>query len=169
MTVIRRRKKSIEVDTIQWTGDNEAEIKAFTGPSNFRAIPAEARVTTPEITASVYDILHHSWIGMYTGWHVVRGVRGECHPIADDVIAETYEVPVDGGDFFEPGRTYTEPDGSTDWQFRCDTVTTHPATGQRTALGWRHFRGEWETCAYDEDEWEIHQIADAFSVEGEGQ
>jgi hypothetical protein len=70
-------------------------------------------------------------------------------------------------DFFEPGRTYTEPGDVTDWRFRCDAITTHPATGVRTALGWKHFRGEWSECSYDEDEWEIHQIADAIGQAGE--
>lgn len=61
-------------------------------------------------------------------------------------------------DFFQPGRTYadTEPD-KYDWRFRCDTVTTHPDDGQRTALGWRHFRGEWTPCAYGEDDWDINR------------
>jgi hypothetical protein len=71
-------------------------------------------------------------------------------------------------DFFEPGRTYTEPGDITDWRFRCDAITTHPGTGERTALGWKHFRGEWSECSYDEDEWEIHQIADAIGQAGEG-
>lgn len=69
--------------------------------------------------------------------------------------------------FFQPGHTYTEPDGSTDWKFRCDSVTTHPGSGERTALGWRHFRGEWEPCAYDEGDWEIHQIADSIDTRGD--
>jgi hypothetical protein len=66
--------------------------------------------------------------------------------------------------FFRPGVTYTEPDGSTDWAFRCDAITTHPEDGERTALGWRRFRGEWAECAYGEDDFEIHLIADAISV-----
>lgn len=66
-------------------------------------------------------------------------------------------------DFFEPGRTYSEPDGSTDWQFRCDMVTTHPEDCSRTALGWHHFRGQWKTCAYGEDDFDIHLIADALA------
>jgi len=69
-------------------------------------------------------------------------------------------------DFFQVGRTYTEPDGSTDWAFRCDTITTHPADGERTALGWRHFRGEWSECAYGEDDFQIHLIADAITTSG---
>ena len=58
-------------------------------------------------------------------------------------------------DFFQPGRTYA--DQGTDWKFRCDAVTTRPDDGERTALGWRHFRGEWEPYAYDEGDWDIHQ------------
>ncbi|BBB01020.1 hypothetical protein RVR_8252 [Actinacidiphila reveromycinica] len=52
--------------------------------------------------------------------------------------------------FFQPGRTYT----SAGWQFRCDTVTTHPHTGERVALGWARIgRSEWTTCSETEDTW----------------
>lgn len=61
-------------------------------------------------------------------------------------------------DFFQPGRTYAEPGDTTDWRFRCDTITTHPKDGERTALGWRRFQGEWTACAYGEDDWEIHRL-----------
>lgn len=67
-------------------------------------------------------------------------------------------------DFYEPGHTYTEPDGSTDWRFRCDTVTTHPEHGGRTALGWRHFQGEWTECAYGEDDWKVHLFGGVTDV-----
>ncbi|MFD3310103.1 hypothetical protein [Streptomyces sp. NPDC058694] len=69
-------------------------------------------------------------------------------------------------DFFEVGRTYTEPGDTTDWKFRVDRVTTHPEDGERTALGWRHFHGEWEPYAYGEDDFEVHQVADAIGQEG---
>lgn len=61
-------------------------------------------------------------------------------------------------DFYVPGRTYAGTDPSYDWQFRCDTVTTHPKDGERTALGWRHFKGEWEPYAYGEDDWDLHAL-----------
>lgn len=70
--------------------------------------------------------------------------------------------------FFEVGRTYTEPGDVTDWRFRCDAITTHPADGERTALGWRHFRGEWSEYAYGEGDFEIHQIADAIGTTEQG-
>jgi hypothetical protein len=60
-------------------------------------------------------------------------------------------------DFYQVGHTYTEPDGITDWKFRVDSITTHPEDGERTAIGWRRFRGEWDVYAYGEDDFEIHQ------------
>jgi hypothetical protein len=72
-------------------------------------------------------------------------------------------------DFFEPGRTYAEPGDTTDWRFRCDSVTTHPEDGERTALGWRHFRGEWEPYAYGEDDFEIHLIVGHTDVTEAGE
>ncbi|MGW1497549.1 hypothetical protein ACWCQW_02975 [Streptomyces mirabilis] len=95
MTITRRRKKPVEVDTIQWTGDNEAAVQAFAGgASNFYALDAEDRENSddPEATASVFDKLHSTWILVYTGQHIVRGVKGEYYPIAEGVLAETYEL-----------------------------------------------------------------------------
>jgi hypothetical protein len=61
-------------------------------------------------------------------------------------------------DFYQVGHTYTEPDGATDWRFRVDHIATHPEDGERTAIGWRHFRGEWDVYAYGEDDFEIHRL-----------
>jgi hypothetical protein len=73
-------------------------------------------------------------------------------------------APTATPDFFQPGHTYTEPGDTTDWRFRCDSITAHPEDGERTALGWRHFRGEWEPYAYGEDDFEIHQLADHINA-----
>lgn len=72
-------------------------------------------------------------------------------------------------DFFEPGHTYTEADGSTDWKFRCDAITTHPEDGERTALGWRHFKGQWAEYSYGEDDWDVHQHVGTFDMAGAGE
>ncbi|MFJ6615421.1 hypothetical protein ACIQPT_34670 [Streptomyces sp. NPDC091289] len=62
------------------------------------------------------------------------------------------------GDFYEPGHTYSETNPAYDWAFRCDTVTAHPEDGERTALGWRRFKGVWEPYAYGEDDWDLHAL-----------
>ena len=84
------RKRPVEVDTVQWTGSNEAELIDFTG-HRFEAVRPEDRAENPEITAQVFDELHSTWVGVYTGQHIVRGVKGEFYPIAEDVLAATYE------------------------------------------------------------------------------
>lgn len=87
--IVRRRKKPVEVDTIQWTGTNVDDVIAFTGGDFLLVDPGEG--LAPEITAKVYDELHSTWVLVYTGQHIVRGVKGELYPIAEDVLADTYE------------------------------------------------------------------------------
>ncbi|MFJ4990021.1 hypothetical protein ACIP9H_40275 [Streptomyces sp. NPDC088732] len=65
--------------------------------------------------------------------------------------------------FFEPGRTYGDV---AEWAFRCDTITTNPADGEKTALGWRHFKGRWEPFAYHQDDWETMQVFGWCTPEG---
>ncbi|MEU8839941.1 hypothetical protein AB0D97_12540 [Streptomyces roseus] len=58
----------------------------------------------------------------------------------------------DPQDFCQPGHIYRD---GVRWAFRCDMITTHPEDGERTALGWRLFKGEWTPYAYSEDDWGI--------------
>lgn len=69
-------------------------------------------------------------------------------------------------DFYQPGHTYTDP--GVGWKFRCDTVTTHPENGERTALGWRFFNGEWEPYGYHEDDWDIAKFDGTATTDGAG-
>jgi hypothetical protein len=91
--VTRFRKRPVEVEAIRWTGDNEAEIQAFTGVSHFNALDADDRehADDPEWTAQVFDDLHSTWVGVYTGQWIIKGVKREFYPCAPDVFAETYE------------------------------------------------------------------------------
>ncbi|MER7815612.1 hypothetical protein [Streptomyces sp. NPDC096153] len=93
------RKLPVEVEAIEWTGNNEAELIEFTR-DYFRAVPADEQRAIPRapgITAEVYDALHATWVGVKTGQHVVRGVKGEFYPIDPAVLAETYE-PAEAAD-----------------------------------------------------------------------
>lgn len=93
MSIVKLRKKPIEVDAVQWTGGNEAEVTAFTGTACFNALDEEDRehADDPDWTAQVFDELHGTWVGVYTGQWIIRGVKGEYYPIAEDVLRETYE------------------------------------------------------------------------------
>ncbi|MFF5451828.1 hypothetical protein ACFY40_11385 [Streptomyces sp. NPDC012950] len=54
-------------------------------------------------------------------------------------------------DFFRPGQSYKHGP----WVFRCDTITTHPETGERRALGWfRTSENKWVTADSDQVAWD---------------
>lgn len=86
------RKRPIVIEAVQWTGTNATEVAALAG-SDFEAIdPEEPWEDDPEATAAVRDDLHGgTWIPMYVGDWVIRGVRGELYPCRAAVFAETYE------------------------------------------------------------------------------
>lgn len=89
MTVQTFRKRPVEVCAIQWTGENEHELREWTG-GQFSADPVGERAEG-QIDAEVYDVLHATWVGLTVGQWVIKGVKGEFYPIAQDVLAETYE------------------------------------------------------------------------------
>lgn len=89
-TPTKFRKKPVEIEAVQWTGHNADEVEAF-APGKWWTVEPEDAVEDPDITAEVYDELHSTWVGMKTGQWVIRGVKGEFYPIAEDVLAETYE------------------------------------------------------------------------------
>jgi hypothetical protein len=93
--VTRWRKRPVVVDAIRWTGDNLAEVLEFAGGPYFGAVPPEDRTEDPDMTAEVFDKLHSTWVHVYDGQWIIRGVQGELYPIAADVLVATYE-PVDG-------------------------------------------------------------------------
>lgn len=104
MAAQKFRKRPIEIEAIRWTGDNEAEIQDWAGLSagtdgqnRFNALDPEDRQSCddPEATAEVFDKLHSTWVLVFTGQWIIRGVKGELYPIAADVLAETYEAVTD--------------------------------------------------------------------------
>ena len=65
------RKRPVEVEAVQWTGENLAEVTAFTGDADFfrtvDAATAKYSFYDPEITATVFDCLHSTWVGVKPG------------------------------------------------------------------------------------------------------
>jgi hypothetical protein len=87
----RYRKKPVVVEAVRWMGDNEDELLDFTGYRVFNTIAPEDREGDVERTAEVWDDLHNTWVAVYTGQWVIKGVKGEFYPCADDVFEATYE------------------------------------------------------------------------------
>lgn len=77
------RKKPVTVETIQWTGENHAEMCEFIDPEMFEIIPRVGLVI------HTLEGNHHASPGDY----IIKGVNGEFYPCKPDIFAKTYEIP----------------------------------------------------------------------------
>lgn len=92
---MRYRKKPVEVEAVQFTGDNWNEVAALTGGREFAEVHPEDWRDDPDIVAEVYDKLHSTWVGVKVGQWIIRGVQGEFYPCDPDVFEATYEAVTD--------------------------------------------------------------------------
>jgi hypothetical protein len=79
---MKYRKKSVVIEAVQWTGQNEDEVDAFLGGAEWKTTsPPCPCIKTPEgtMTASVGD-----WI--------IKGVKGEFYLCKPDIFEATYEA-----------------------------------------------------------------------------
>lgn len=83
------RNKPIEVQAIQWTGDNAAAVSAWTG-SRFDVLDPEDRGDNPDHTAQLLVDANSVWLGIQTGEWIIKDRKG-FYPCKADVFAETYE------------------------------------------------------------------------------
>ncbi|MDR1946424.1 MAG: PGDYG domain-containing protein [Desulfovibrio sp.] len=79
------RKKPVEVEAVQWTGENIDEISAFCGASFLGAQGGQGRGTTLSI-----GTLEGPHIAS-TGDFIIKGVTGEFYPCKPDIFNATYE------------------------------------------------------------------------------
>jgi hypothetical protein len=91
-TVQTFRKRPVEVPAIQWRGDNRDDLVAFAG-MHFDVLDPEDRANCddPEATAQILDVLHATWVLVYTGDWIIKGLKGEFYPCRDEVFTESYE------------------------------------------------------------------------------
>ena len=80
--MMKYRKKPVEIEAIQWTGNNKTEIAEFTRSGN-RHIEFEndiCRIETLEgiMTASKGDF-------------IIKGIKGEFYPCKPDIFEQTYD------------------------------------------------------------------------------
>lgn len=84
------QKKPLQIEAVQWTGDNAQEMEAFAGESfDTNALRLGLAAATGD--AAIYDLLHRTWILVKLSDWVLRGVRGEFYPCDKEVFAQTYE------------------------------------------------------------------------------
>jgi len=81
------RKKPVAIRTIQWTGDNLEECKAFLG-DDFLHYTQERRIDGEAwITIKTLEGQHVASKGDF----LIEGVHGEHYPCKPDIFEKTYE------------------------------------------------------------------------------
>ena len=76
------RKKSVEVEAVQWDGHNYSKIVIFVGGNvTWESNTHKLSIQTLEglMTASAGDF-------------IIKGVKGEFYPCKPDIFEQTYEV-----------------------------------------------------------------------------
>lgn len=89
----RYRKKPVEVEAIQWTGGNAAEIKAFVGTRHHGGpafvLPEENIWKTNR--ACVWNSSQDDYNTVNKGDWIIRGSAGEFYPCEPGVFEATFE------------------------------------------------------------------------------
>lgn len=75
------RKKPVEIEAIQWTGDNFDELERFTDNSTL------VKFFNHELLIYTLEGVMHASIGDY----IIKGVEGEFYPCKPDIFNKTYE------------------------------------------------------------------------------
>lgn len=86
------RKRPIVIEAVRWVGCNADEVKSFAGEF-FDVLTKldRANCDDPDATAQVFDILHCTWVLVFDGDWIIRGVQGEFYPCRHEVFEATYE------------------------------------------------------------------------------
>lgn len=79
-------KKPVQVQTVQWTGDNDEEIKEFVG-KECDIIRVRTPGIKPDLIIHTLEGDHHALVGDY----IIRGIKGEFYPCKPDIFEKTYK------------------------------------------------------------------------------
>lgn len=90
MTVQTFRKRPVEVQAVQWTGDNAGELTAWTD-GRFYEIDPEDRGDDPAKTGDLLDDRHSVYIGLAPGDWVVRLADGDVIAVEQAQFEAEYE------------------------------------------------------------------------------
>jgi hypothetical protein len=78
--------KPVEIEAIQWMGNNYDEIEGFCG-GGLADLDEDGRLI-------IWDKLQEQWIKANQGDFIIKGIKGEYYPCAEDVFIEKY-TPVE--------------------------------------------------------------------------
>lgn len=90
---MKYRKKPVEIEAIQWKGDNLEEIVGFVGAKTLE-ITEDVECTFPKPTITNSTLYINTLEGkmmVSNGDYIIKGVKGEFYPCKPDIFEQTYE------------------------------------------------------------------------------
>lgn len=108
----RWRKKPVEIDAIQFTGDNSPEVRKWIverGGSEdfFLDVPIDNKIEGYDYQlASIYDYLHDTEVGVYKNNYIIFGLKNEFYPCEEEVFLESYDPVEEDEDSIGPLTDY---------------------------------------------------------------
>lgn len=90
---MKYRKKPVEIEAIQYTGDNGWEINNWSNGNVYESPVLEP--TEDDSTGKYVQVntLEGVMIGR-VGWFIIRGIKGEYYPCDPDIFEQTYDIVV---------------------------------------------------------------------------
>jgi murein L,D-transpeptidase YafK len=82
-------KKPVVIQACQWTGDNYEELKEFTNDQLFFKELAQ-NTFNGAYTVPIYVKTLEGDMQAPIGAYILRGIKGEFYPCAQDIFEETY-------------------------------------------------------------------------------
>lgn len=90
--ILVARKKPVEIECVQFTGNNIAEIQKFVGDD---FIMSFIRIDDPWAEHSAPDFSIRTLEGdmkISEGDYIIKGVNGEFYPCKPEIFKKTYEI-----------------------------------------------------------------------------
>lgn len=84
----RFKSKYVEIDAVQYHGDNLNEVKSTFPDAEFREHLEFGEYVE---VLQVWDHLQKTWVSVNFGDYIIKGLKGEYYPCAEDVFIAKYE------------------------------------------------------------------------------
>jgi len=92
------RKKPVEIEAVQWTGKNGAEVEDFIG--DYLAGYGNDLVYYPKTEQHKNNLMYIRTLEgamiASVGDYIIKGVQGEFYPCKPDIFEQTYDEVEDG-------------------------------------------------------------------------
>lgn len=108
----RFRKRPVEIEAMQWTGDNPAAMRAFTGMHATESGGEHFVFTTQSGHGELFVAANGAWLPLEIGEWVLSDARG-FYPCKPDIFAQTYDELEATAHPISSGRILVEGSGLT--------------------------------------------------------